>query len=93
MASPRLSMLGVHPGGHGSKATGEKLTVGFGPDCPDYSQIAVAASAGWAWGKSVGAPGGVDSGKEGLNRVIEQAVKIVLEEHRCAVVDCIIQSI
>lgn len=89
-------MLGVHPDGHGSKATGDKLTVGFGPDCPDYSQIAVAASAGWAWGKSVGAAGagaGADTGREGLNRVIEQAVKIVLEEHRCAVVDCIIESI
>ncbi|KAG6901371.1 hypothetical protein C0995_012874 [Termitomyces sp. Mi166 len=91
--SPRQSMLGVHPDGYGSKATGEKLTVGFGPDCPDYSHIAVAASAGWAWGKSIGVAGAADSGEEGLNGVIEQAVKIVLEEHRCAVVDCIIQSI
>ena len=86
-------MLGVHPDGHGSKATGEKLTVGFGPDCPDYSQIAVAASAGWVWGRRVGVAGTAESGKEGLNGIIEQAVKIVLEEHRSAVVDCVIQSI
>ncbi|KAF9235635.1 thiamine pyrophosphate enzyme, N-terminal TPP binding domain-containing protein [Melanogaster broomeanus] len=53
--SPKLSMLGVHPQGHGSRAVGDQLTVGLGPDCPDYSQIAVAASGGWAWGRKISA--------------------------------------
>ncbi|KAF9235634.1 thiamine pyrophosphate enzyme, N-terminal TPP binding domain-containing protein [Melanogaster broomeanus] len=48
--SPKLSMLRIHPQGPGSRAVGDQLTVGFGPDCPDYSQIAVAASSGWAMG-------------------------------------------
>ncbi|KAF5368153.1 hypothetical protein D9615_010203 [Tricholomella constricta] len=37
--SPKCSMLGVHPSGHGSRASGDKLSVGFGPDCPDYAQV------------------------------------------------------
>ncbi|GLB45445.1 putative thiamin diphosphate-binding protein [Lyophyllum shimeji] len=89
--SPKLSMLGVHPTGHGSKAPGEKLSVGFGPICPDYSQIAVAASAGWAWGKRIGT--GNESGNEALERTIAEAVDVVLKERRCAVVDCVIESI
>ncbi|KAF8073386.1 thiamine pyrophosphate enzyme, N-terminal TPP binding domain-containing protein [Lyophyllum atratum] len=89
--SPKLSMLGVHPSGHGSKASGDKLSVGFGPDCPDYSQIAVAASAGWAWGKRVGAT--KDVGKGTLEQVIAEAVNVVVKERRCAVVDCVIESI
>ncbi|KAG6917164.1 hypothetical protein DXG01_003600 [Tephrocybe rancida] len=90
--SPKLSMVGVHPHGHGSRATGEKLSVGFGPDCPDYSQIAVAASANWAWGKRVGATP-ADSGKEALKSVIGEAVSVVVQQGRCAVVDCVIESI
>ena len=41
--SPKMPMLGVHPTGYGSKASGDQLSVGFGPDCPDYAQTAVAA--------------------------------------------------
>ncbi|EAU80907.1 acetolactate synthase catalytic subunit [Coprinopsis cinerea okayama7 len=56
--APKLSMLSVHPIGHNneqlSSVSGDTLTTGFGPICPDYSQIAVAASAGWAWGARVG---------------------------------------
>ncbi|KAG5726796.1 hypothetical protein E4T56_gene558 [Termitomyces sp. T112] len=69
--SPKISMLGVHPNGHGSRETGKKLTVGFGPDCPDYAQIVVASSAGWAWGKRIGVTSTADSGKEGLNCIID----------------------
>ncbi|RDB15268.1 Benzoylformate decarboxylase [Hypsizygus marmoreus] len=89
--SPKLSMLGVHPTGHGSKAPGSKLSVGFGPDCPDYAQIAVAASAGWAWGKRVGIA--EDKGKLALEGAIAEAIRVVIEERRCAVVDCILESI
>ncbi|TFK17638.1 acetolactate synthase catalytic subunit [Coprinopsis marcescibilis] len=56
--APKLSMLSVHPLGHNgehlSQVPGDQLSVGFGPICPDYAQIAVAASAGWAWGTRVG---------------------------------------
>ncbi|KDR77534.1 hypothetical protein GALMADRAFT_245691 [Galerina marginata CBS 339.88] len=98
--SPKLSMLGVHPVGHGSRASGAELSVGFGPDTPDFLQIAVAASAGWAWGAKVGGhmPRSVcENRKERplreLQEVMEKAVKIVLEEKRCAVVECVLMSI
>ncbi|KAJ7180790.1 thiamine diphosphate-binding protein [Mycena filopes] len=90
--SPKMSMLGCHPTGHGSRAaSGAELAVGFGPNSPDYSQIASAASAGWAWGKRVG--GGEGDIKEELNTAIAEAVRVVLEERRCAVLDCVLQSI
>ena len=77
-------MMGIYPTGIGSKASGDKLSVGFGPDAPDYAQI--AAAAGGAWAQKVG---DVKKFKE----VIEQAIHVVLTEKRCAVVDCIVQSI
>ena len=76
-------MLGVYPRGQGSAATMDELSVGFGPDMPDYAQIAVAA--GGAWGKRVSEP-------DELQAVLEEAVRVVLQEKRCAVVDCIIAS-
>ena len=87
--SPKLSMLGLYPTGHGSKASGSQLSVGFGPHSPDYAQIAVAASAGWAWGRRVGA----DGGRDALVNVIAEAVSVVLDERRCAVLDCVLESI
>ncbi|KAF7309933.1 hypothetical protein MIND_00365700 [Mycena indigotica] len=91
--APKLSMLGCHLTGHGSLASsGVELSVGFGPDVPDYSQIAVAASAGWVWGKRIG------TGEHGRNLQTEidtamaEAVRVVLEEKRCAVLDCVLDS-
>lgn len=91
-------MLGVHPTGHGSAVPGAQLSVGFGPDSPDFSQIAVASSAGWAWGARIGggAQGVSQSDNElltSLQRVIQDAVRVVLDEKRCAVVDCVLESI
>ncbi|KAF9009260.1 thiamine diphosphate-binding protein [Hymenopellis radicata] len=95
--SPKLSMLGVHPSGLGSEASGERLSVGFGPDVPDYSQIAVAASGGWAWGKRIGSGGdgavGAEQNLARLEEAMTEAVNIVLKEGRCAVLDCILESI
>lgn len=86
-------MLGVHPVGHGRQArSGQQLSTGFGPHPPDYPQIAVAASAGWAWGARVGDVS-IGSPKETLKSTIEKAVRVVLEEKRCAVVDCVLESI
>lgn len=79
-------MLGVYPNGLGSKVGGDQLTVGFGPACPDYSAIAVSASSGWAWGTSV-------ADKSALEKALEEGIRIVKDENRCAVVDCIIESI
>ena len=94
-------MLGVHPKGHGSSVPGAQLSVGFGPSCPDYAQLAVAASAGWAWGTCFGGPvddaelAGLDKHalQKKLNDVIKEAIRIVMEEKRCAVVDCVLESI
>ena len=83
-------MLGLYPMGHGSQASGSQLSVCFGPHTPDYAQIAVAASAGWAWGRRVGDEGGE---LEALVKVISEAVNVVLDQGRCAVVDCILESI
>jgi len=79
-------MLGVHPEGHGSKVTGSQLSVGFGPDMPDYVGIAVAATGGWAWGKRIAAG-------DPLEETMAEAVRIVVEERRCAIVECVLESI
>ena len=81
-------MLGLYPTGLGSKAPGSQLSIGFGPHTPDYAQIAVAASAGWAWGKRVG-----EGDREVLVNAIVEAVSVVLDQRRCAVVDCVLESI
>ncbi|KAI9464358.1 thiamine pyrophosphate enzyme, N-terminal TPP binding domain-containing protein [Boletus coccyginus] len=93
--SPKLSMLGVHPTGHGSDAVGDQLTVGFGPDCPDYSQIAVAASNGWAWGRKISVDLATEdkSAEVLLQETIAEAVRVVVEDRWCAVVDCVLESI
>lgn len=94
-------MLGVYPNGHGSSVPGTQLSVGFGPASPDFSQIAVAASAGWAWGERLGGPINLsasegnyeESFQQKMDSVISEAVRVVLEEKRCAVVDCVLESI
>ncbi|GJE92514.1 thiamine diphosphate-binding protein [Phanerochaete sordida] len=83
-ASPKASLLGIYPNGLGSQAPGSRLSVGFGPDMPDYSQI--AAAAGGAWGRRVSDPAEFE-------QVFKEAIRVVLEEKRCAVVDCIVRSI
>ena len=88
-------MLGIHPTGHGSSAVGHELTVGFGPDCPDYSQIAVAASNGWVWGRKISVDFATEerNGQQLLQETIAEAVRVVVEDRRCAVVDCVMESI
>lgn len=85
-ASPRASLLGMHPDGLGSKVSGRQLSVGFGPepDMPDYAQIAVAA--GGAWGRRV-------KHADEIRAVLEEAVRVVVQEKRSAVVDCVIEQI
>ncbi|TFY62056.1 hypothetical protein EVJ58_g4103 [Rhodofomes roseus] len=83
-ASPRLSMLGVHPHGLGSKASAQQLSVSFGPDMPDYAGI--AAAAGGAWGRRV-------ERAEDIQATLEEAVRVVVQERRSAVVDCLLDLI
>ncbi|KAE9400052.1 thiamineeeeeeeeeeeeeeeeeeeeeeeeeeeeeeeeeeeeeeeeeeeeeeeeeeee diphosphate-binding protein [Gymnopus androsaceus JB14] len=109
--SPKLSMLGVHPHGHGSGSlSGEQLSVGFSFDAtsnstptqsdrisPNYGQIAVAATDGWAWGKkvsvSVGDAPDVNRLLDSLKDTLAEAVRVVIEEKRCAVVDCMLEAL
>jgi len=82
--SPKLSMLGVYPTGLGSSVRGDQLSVGFGPELPNYSQIAVAA--GGAWGKKI------EQVSE-LQGALKEAISVVIQERRCAVLDCVIEQI
>ncbi|KAH9947464.1 thiamine diphosphate-binding protein [Amylocystis lapponica] len=82
--SPKKSMMGVHPHGHGSKVSGHQLTVGFGPELPDYAGI--ASAAGGAWGRRV-------ERADELQAALEEGIRVVVEEKRSAVVDCIIEQI
>jgi hypothetical protein len=77
-------MLGVYPQGLGSGASGQQLSVGFGPEAPDYAGI--ASAAGGAWGRKV-------AHASELKGAIQEAVRVVKEERRCAVLDCLIESI
>lgn len=81
-------MLRAHPTGYGAHLAGDALSVGFGPACPDYAQIAVAASAGWAWGTRV-----AGGGRAALEGALAEGVRVVVEEGRCAVVDCVLESV
>lgn len=78
--SPKVSMLGVYPTGLGSQAQSSDLNITFGPDSPDYVGIAVAASAGKAWGKRISNAQDVDSN-------LKEAIRAVVEEKRCAILE------
>src|SRR5690349_6880651 len=73
--APKFSMLAVHPDGYASKA--QDIDVAFDPP-PDYSGI--AAAAGGAFAKIVKAVDDVEP-------AVAEALKVVREEKRCAVLD------
>ena len=73
--SPKLSMLGVHPHGHASRAN--DIGVAFDPP-PDYAGI--AAAAGGAFARTVRRP-------EELNEALDAAMAAIREEKRAAVLD------
>lgn len=75
-------MMGVYPTGDGSRASASRLTVGLGPEMVDFGGIAAAAGGAWSGRAEL----------RNMAEVFEQAVKVVLEEKRCAVVDCVIES-
>ena len=76
--------MGMYPDGYGSKASGQRLSIAFGPDQPDYAQI--AAAAGGAWGRRV-------TDMNELRTSFREAIRVVVEEKRSAVLDCVVQSI
>jgi acetolactate synthase-1/2/3 large subunit len=73
--APKFSMLAVHPHGYASKA--QDIDVAFDPP-PDYSGI--AAASGGAFARIVKKVDEVES-------AIAEALKVVREEKRCAVLD------
>jgi acetolactate synthase-1/2/3 large subunit len=73
--APKFSMLAVHPDGYASKA--QDIDVAFDPP-PDYSGI--AAASGGAFARIVKA---VDE----VEPAVAEALKVVREEKRCAVLD------
>ncbi len=73
--APKFSMLAVHPDGYASKA--QDIDVAFDPP-PDYSGI--AAAAGGAFARIVKK---VDE----VEPAVAEALKVVREEKRCAVLD------
>ena len=84
MQSPKNSHGRVYTEGLGRGVPGEQLTVGFGEDSADYG--GVAAAAGGAWSKRV-------KRADELANTFEEAIRVVLEDRRCAVVECIVPSI
>jgi len=73
--APKFSTLAVHPDGYASRA--EDLGLSFDPP-PDYAGI--AAAAGGAWAGSARLP-------EELAPALDEALRVVREERRCAVLD------
>mgnify|MGYP002408888268 CR=1 FL=1 len=79
--SPKLSMLGVHPSGLGASGPSAELNVTFGPEDtlnPDYGGI--AAASGGAWSRKV-------KKASELQAAMEEALRVVREDKRCAVLD------
>ncbi|TRM62060.1 hypothetical protein BD626DRAFT_499656, partial [Schizophyllum amplum] len=66
----------------------DRLSIGMGAECPDYSQIAVAASGNVAWGRRVAS----DTSLDDLNVMLTEAVSVVVEQGRCAVLDVQIEA-
>lgn len=83
-----MSATAVYPTGHAAQGVGQSISTGFGPHPPDYCQLAVAATAGWAWAARV-------DGGDPANLVakIQEALKVCVEEKRCAVLECILQPV
>jgi thiamine pyrophosphate-dependent acetolactate synthase large subunit-like protein len=77
--APRRSLLLVHPNGEGSKVDNKELNISFEPT-PDFAGIARASSGGRIWAGCV-------DGVEGLVHSLGEAVRVVSEEGRSAVLE------
>ena len=73
--SPKMSTLAVHPQGYASRAN--EIGVEFDP-APDHA--AIAAAAGGAWARRLERP-------EEVEAAITEALRVVRQENRCAVLD------
>jgi acetolactate synthase-1/2/3 large subunit len=73
--APKFSALAVHPNGYASKAN--EIDVAFDPP-PDYAGI--AAAAGGAYARTIKDPGELEA-------AIAEALRVVNEEKRAAVLD------
>jgi hypothetical protein len=102
-------MLRVYPQGHGSNSlSGEQLSVGFSftPTAtstsasisgdrisPNYAEISVAATDGWAWGTRISLSASVLDPVKVLRDTLVEAVRVVTEEKRCAVIECLLDAL
>ncbi|GAB7355537.1 hypothetical protein MBLNU459_g6018t2 [Dothideomycetes sp. NU459] len=73
----------VHPGGAAARASDDVLGIDLSEVGPDYVGIAKASSGNRMWGKQVRA------GDE-LAGALEEAVKVVLEERRSAILEVVV---
>ena len=73
--SPKMSVLAVHPQGYASRA--KAIGVEFDP-APDHA--AIAAAAGGAWARKIERP-------EEVEAALAEALKVVRDEKRCAVLN------
>jgi acetolactate synthase-1/2/3 large subunit len=73
--SPKLSALAVHPDGFAARANA--LDTSFEP-VADY--VGIAAAAGGAWGRQIRVADEVDD-------ALREAIRVVREEQKCAVLD------
>ena len=73
--SPKMSVLAVHPKGYASRAN--EIGVEFDPT-PDHA--AIAAAAGGAYARKIEKP-------EEVEAALAEALKVVREEKRCAVLE------
>jgi acetolactate synthase-1/2/3 large subunit len=73
--SPKLSALAVHPDGFAARANA--LDTSFEP-AADY--VGIAAAAGGAWGRQIRVADEVDD-------ALREAIRVVREEQKCAVLD------
>ena len=76
--APRFSMLGVHPDGYGSREA--DINIAFDPT-PQYAEI--AAASGGAYARKV-------EKVEDLEPAIAEALRVVREEKRSAVLDVVL---
>ena len=76
--APRFSMLGVHPEGYGSRES--DINIAFDP-VPEYAQI--AAAAGGAYARKV-------MNIDDVEPAIAEALRVIREEKRSAVLDVVL---
>jgi hypothetical protein len=69
-----------------------------GSAAKDDDKKNISNDESWLWGRQVGRTDGKDhenvgSNEEGLDEVFKEAVRVVIEEGRCSVLDCLLDRV